>query len=213
MKTTILLVDDHQMFRDGLRAILQRSPRLQVVAEAADGRRAVELATGKLAPQVVIMDIGMPGLNGAEATRQILTRRPQIRVIALSSHADRRFVVAMLDAGASGYVLKECASDEILRAISAATQGRTFLSTGVAAADNSRGKSPKSPAPACPLGTREREVLQLLAEGKTSRQIGLMLFISPKTVEVHRRHIMDKLQLHNVAELTKYAVREGLTSV
>ena len=216
MKTRILLVDDHQMFREGLRAILERSGELQVVGEAADGRTAVEMATASPVPQLVIMDIGMPGLNGAEATREILARSPQTRVIALSGHADRRFVAAMLEAGASGYVLKEAASEEILHAVQEVLAGRKFLCGRVAhiVVDGYLNReSAGLPVAPCPLAQREREVLQLLAEGATSKQIARALHISAKTVEVHRRNIMAKLKLHSVAELTKYAVREGITSI
>jgi DNA-binding NarL/FixJ family response regulator len=153
----------------------------------------------------------MPGLNGADATRQILAQRPDAKIIALSSHADRRFVAAMLQAGASGYVLKECASDEILRAISDVTQNRKFLSTGVAGLVIEGYLDQSTLRRSSPLAPREREVLQLLAEGQTSKQIAKALHISPKTVEVHRRNLMAKLKLHSIAELTKYAVREGLT--
>ncbi len=215
MKTPILLVDDHQMFREGLRAIIERSGTLQVVGEGADGRQAVELATGSLAPRIVIMDMGMPALNGAAATRQIIARCPDIRVIALSSHADRRFVAAMLEAGASAYVLKEAASEEILRAVQEVLLGRKYLSSGIAnvVIEGYLDHSSQHPRVAPnPLAHREREVLQLLAEGNTSKQIARTLHISSKTVEVHRRNIMAKLDLHSVAELTKYAVREGITN-
>lgn len=214
MKTRLLLVDDHQMFRDGLRGILEGTGNLQVVGEASDGHRAVELATGKIAPQIIIMDIGMPGLNGADATRQILARNPNTRVIALSSHADRRFVTAMFEAGASGYVLKEAASDEILRAVEEVSAGHTFVSSSIAhfLVEGYLVKGKRLKAPKYQLGQREREVLQLLAEGGTSKSIGRTLHISDKTVEAHRRNIMAKLNLHSVAELTKFAVREGITT-
>ena len=216
MSIRVLLADDHQMFREGLRAILERDGKLTVVGQASNGRQAVEMAAGKPAPDIVIMDIGMPELNGVDATRQILAGNPRTKVIALSAHTDRRFVAAMLDAGASAYVLKEAASEEILRAIQAVQRGHKFLSPeiadsviegfvgGQAVAPNAR--------PRAPLAAREREIVQLLAEGKTSKEIARLLNISVKTVETHRRNIMSKLDVHSLAALTKFAIREGLTT-
>jgi DNA-binding NarL/FixJ family response regulator len=216
MSIRILLVDDHQMFREGLRAILERDSRLTVVGEASDGRQAIEMAGQSPAPDVIIMDIGMAGLNGVDAARQILAKAPRIKVIALSAHSDRRFVSAMLEAGASGYVLKEAASEEILRAVRAVHEGRKFLSPDIAGVviDAYLGHQPvvEVTPRRTTLASREREILQLLAEGKTSKEMASLLDISSKTVETHRRNIMAKLKLNSIAALTKFAIREGLTT-
>lgn len=209
----ILLVDDHRMMREGLRAILEKSAALSVVGEAASGREAVRLAREKR-PDVVVMDVAMPDMNGIEATRAIRAARPQTKVVALSSHADRRYVQAILDAGASGYVLKADAYDELLRAIEAAALGKKYLcsevTTDVIESALERG-TPESVYEI--LGAREREVLQLLAEGLTSSEIARRMGVSTSTIETHRRNVMRKLDLHSVAELTKYAIREGVTSL
>jgi DNA-binding NarL/FixJ family response regulator len=216
MSIRVLLVDDHQMFREGLRSILERDGKVTVVGEASNGRQAVEMADGALAPNIVIMDIGMPELNGVDATRHILANNPRVKVIVLSAHSDRRFIAAVLEAGASAYVLKEAASEEILRAVSEVNKGRKYLSPEIAGsviegfvngpdlADSKRSR--------VQLAAREREIVQLLAEGKTSKEIAGLLNISVKTVETHRRNIMGKLKVHSIAALTKFAIREGLTS-
>ena len=215
MAIRILLVDDHGIMRDGLRAILEREMDATVVGEADGGREALHLVK-TLSPEVVIMDIGMRGMNGIEATRQIRASHPRVRVIALSTYSDKQFVLEMLAAGASGYVVKATASDEVVQAVKAVSKGKTYLCPDVAHAVvtnyTGRGKV-KQPAGYADLGEREREVLQLLAEGMTSKEIADSLCISVKTVEAHRRNITDKLKIHGVAELTKYAVRAGLTSL
>ncbi|MGA2498635.1 MAG: response regulator transcription factor [Tepidisphaeraceae bacterium] len=213
MSIRIVLVDDHKMFRDGLCAILERDAGIQVVGTASDGRQAMAKAL-ELEPDIVIMDIGMKNLNGVDSTRGILARNPSIKVIALSAHNDRAFVTAMLAAGASGYVLKDAASDEILRAIHAVHLGQRFLDPAIVemALDNTACLWPNMVIPSHTLAPREREVVQLLAEGSGSKEIALRLHISVSTVETHRRNIMRKLKLHSVAELTKFAIREGLTS-
>jgi two-component system NarL family response regulator len=206
----ILLVDDHELMREGLRSILERESDLQVVGEADDGRQAVELA-GSLSPDIVVMDVAMKDMNGIEATRQIRAMCPGTQVIALSSHSDARYVSSILDAGACGYVLKANAYDDLRRAIAAAVRGKSYLCPDVTAsvvgASHPGSEHPSADA----LSPREREVLQLLAEGLSSPEIGKKLFIATTTVETHRRNIVRKLNIHSVADLTKYAIREGLT--
>ncbi len=216
MSTRILIADDHRIVREGLRALLGDHSAITVVGEAEDGRKAVELAA-RLRPDVVIMDVTMPGLNGIEATRQIVAANPGIRVIALSIHSDRQFVLRMFEAGASGYLLKEGAFEELARAVSAVVEGKAFVSPGIAGIlieDLVRQRSGREARQAAPdLSGREKEVLQLMAEGKTTKEIAVILHVGVKTVETHRRQIMLKLQMDSVAELTKYAIREGLTSL
>lgn len=215
MKVKVLLVDDHKMMREGLRALLEVVPDIEVVGEAADGRSSLDLVR-RLKPDVVVMDIGMPDLNGVEATRRVRAEHPEARVIALTTHTDKRYVHHMLEAGACGYVLKISAHEELVRAIRAAYLGRTYLSPEVAGAVVERSTRPPDALETSAfsnLGAREREVLQLVAEGKTSAEAARLMHISIKTVETHRRNIARKLHLRGTAELTKYAVREGLTSL
>ena len=210
-----MLVDDHAIIRQGLRSLLEKQPDIEVVAEAEDGRKALELVR-KVLPDIVVMDVSMPGLNGIEATRQICSELPQVRVIALSIHSNRRFVTDMLRAGAAGYILKECLFDELVQAIQAVAAGDSYLSpriTGVVVGDYTKHLSASFDSPLATLTSREREVLQLVAEGKSTKQIALELHVSNKTIEANRRQIMSKLDLHSVAELTKYAIREGLTTL
>lgn len=211
----ILLADDHTLVRNGLRAMVDRHPDLEVVGEASDGRSALRAAR-ELEPDVVIVDISMPGLNGIEATRQITADLPAAKVVVLSMHADRRFVREALAAGASAYLLKASAFEDVVKAIEAVTADRFFASPEIAdvvVEDYVRHLNRPGPAPRSPLTPREREVLQLLAEGNSTRQIASTLHVSVNTIDTHRRRIMEKLDLHSVAELTKYAIREGLTSV
>lgn len=213
MSISILLVDDHRMMREGLRLLLDQEPEFQVVGEAADGRTAVELAR-QLQPDVVIMDIGMPDLNGIEATRKMRDASGSSRIVALSTYSDKRYVLSMLGAGASGYVLKSAAAEELVRAIQQVMQGEKYLSpdlTGAVVNEYLHRLKTPGIAQGKLLGPREREVLQMLAEGKTSKEIAASLNIAVKTVDMHRQNIMNKLDLHSVAELTKYAIREGLT--
>lgn len=211
MSIRILLADDHKIMMDGLRLILRQATDMEVVGEASNGRAAVDLA-GRLAPDVVVMDIGMPDLNGVEATRQIKAGRESVKVIALSAFADQRYVLGMLEAGASGYVVKITASDELVRAIRAVCNGERYLSPKIAGTviDQCLGQLPQPDGEAM-LSAREREVLQLVAEGKSSKQIAAVLHVSTKTVETHRRNIMDRLGLHSVAELTRYAITAGIS--
>jgi len=211
----VLLVDDHELMREGLRSILERESDVEVVGEAASGRLAVELAR-TLEPDVVVMDVAMKDSNGIEATRQLRAASPDVKVIALSSHSDSRYVSAMLDAGACGYVLKANAYDDLRRALGAAQQGKSYLCPDVTqnVVGASLGKQGREADPShALLSPREKEVLQLLAEGRSSPEIGLRLFIATTTVETHRRNVMRKLGIHSVADLTKYAIREGLTSL
>lgn len=208
----VLLADDHQMVREGLRMILSQTSHIRVIGEAVNGLNAVELAK-QLLPDVVVIDIGMPDLNGIDATRQIRAANPQIDIIGLSAHADRRYVLRMLEAGAAGYVQKSAAGEELIRAVDMVSRGKRYLSPEIAhtVVDSYVNRVfPGELSPLTQLGGREREVLQLLAEGSTSKQIAVTLHISSRTVETHRRNLMKKLNLHNVAELTRYAIREGL---
>lgn len=216
MTIRLLLVDDHELMRQGLRAILEREEDIEIVGEADNGRTAVQLAR-TLSPDIVVMDVAMKDMNGIEATRQIRADRPGVRVIALSSHSDSRYVSAILDAGACGYVLKANAYDSLRRAIAAARQGKSYLCPDVTQAviggSNRGGSDSPTGSAGDSLSPREREALQLLAEGMSSPEIGRRLFVATTTIETHRRNIVRKLGIRNVADLTKYAIREGLTSV
>lgn len=213
MPTKVLLVDDHAIIRQGLSSLLEKQPDIEVVGSVEDGRKAVDIAR-KLAPDLVIMDISMPNLNGIDATRKILGEIGDIKVIALSIHSSRHFVAEMLKAGASGYILKECLFDELVEAIKTVLNGGIYLSpriTGVVIDDYVKRLSTQYQPEGTVLTEREREVLQFLSEGKSTKQIAMQLHVSAKTIESNRRNIMDKLSINSVAELTKYAVREGLT--
>jgi DNA-binding NarL/FixJ family response regulator len=207
----ILLVDDHKMMRDGLRAILEKED-LEVVGEAASGREALAQAR-RLRPQVMVMDISMPDLNGIDATGKLLAELPSVKVIALSMNSDRRYVLAMFKAGAVGYLLKNAASEELIAAVRAVADDLTYVSPAIASLIVDDALGGKQGTPVRTLSPREREVLQLLAEGKSSKDIAARLDVAVPTVETHRRQIMDKLGLRTIAELTKYAIREGLTSL
>jgi two-component system NarL family response regulator len=201
------------MMRDGLHSILDLEEGLDIVGEAGNGNEAIAMARA-LAPDVIVMDIGMKNLNGIEATRQIKAQYPQARVIGLSTHSDEPYVLSMLEAGASGYVLKDAAVDELRRAIQAVAAGHHYLSPEIAGSvvdSRLRGPSQEGDSAQSPLGSRERQILQLLAEGHTSVEIGRILHIAATTVESHRRNIMRKLDVRGIAELTKYAIRQGLT--
>ena len=208
-----MLVDDHKMVRQAMKLIVERGGDIQVVAEAEDGPGALRLAQ-EFAPQVVLMDVGLSTMSGIEATRRLLAENPDIKVLALSMYSDRQVVMQMLQAGASGYIVKTAGNEELMHAIQAVAQGKNYLSPEIAASvvDRVRNDRLKSGGAGVSLGRREREVLTLLANGMTSAAISEKLNIAPSTVEAHRRNIMRKLDLHSAVELTKYAIREGLTS-
>ena len=214
-KLRILLADDHIVMRTGLRALLERQSNLEVVGESENGREAIELVTS-LKPDVVVMDVGMPGLNGIEATKTIVDRHSSPAVVILSMHADESYVMRALKAGARGYLLKDSAAADLIGAIQAVSQGRSFFSPKVSrilAEDYVRILKQKGDVDTYDLLTgREREILQLLAEGKANKEVAAALNISPYTVETHRSHILQKLNLHTPAELVLYAVRKGIIS-
>jgi len=213
MSIKVMIVDDHAIVRHGLSRSIQQQEDMEVVGQAGDGRAAVELAK-KLTPNVVLMDVSMPYLNGIEATREILRESPETRVIALSMHSAKRYVREMFRAGASGYLLKDCEFDELVQTIRLIADGQTYISPSISriVVENYAHKTQEEKDNAFAVLTqREREVLQLMAEGNSTKQIAMRLFISPKTVEAHRLRIMNKLDIDNVALLTKYAIQEGLT--
>lgn len=215
MSIKVLLADDHRIMREGLRSIIEKEPDMEVVAEASDGRQAVRLAR-ELSPDIAVVDISMPELNGIEATSQIASDAPDVSVLALSMHSDDHFVMGMLRAGASGYLLKDCAVDELCSAIRTAISGETYLSpkaANVVIQDYRREHSDSKSSRALSLTTRERQVLQLVSEGKTSKEIASQCDVSVKTIQAHRQQLMDKLDIHNVAGLTKYAIQKGITAL
>jgi len=211
----IILVDDHGIIRQGLRSLLECQPDIEVIGEADDGRSAIELVR-ELQPDIVITDVTMPNLNGVDTTRQITRLFPQVKVIGLSGHSNNSFIMGMLKAGASAYVLKQCLFDELLEAIQVVHQGGRYLGPEVTRAVVSNYiqlLSESNDSPLETLSEREREVLQLIAEGKSTKQIALDLHVSTKAIESNRRKIMEKLNSHSVAELVKYAIAGGLTSL
>ena len=215
MGIRIVLADDHRITREGLLSMLKNEDGMDVVGEAENGREAVSLAQ-ELLPDLVIMDVTMPDLNGIEATRMITSGAGEIDVIAISMYSDKQFVQGMIQAGASGYLLKDCAFEELLNAIRVVVSGNTYLSpaiAGIVVKDYLDKLSTDGSSASSILTTREREVLQLIAEGMSTKKIASHLGISIKTIETHRRQIMGKLGIFSIAELTKYAIREGLTSL
>lgn len=215
MSIRVLIVDDHKIMREGLRSLLEREDDLEVVGEADTGRQAIQ-SVRDAAPDLVLMDLTMPEMNGIEATRRIIGEFPEVRVLALSMHSDRRFIEEALAAGAQGFLLKDCAFDELIGAIREVVADRFYLSpriAGVVVKDYLGKRGRPEPSPTVRLTPREREVLQLVAEGKNTKEVAFALNVSVKTVETQRTQIMKKLKMSSVAELTKYAIREGLTTL
>lgn len=212
MALRILLADDHTVVRQGLRRVLEERPDWQVVAEAGDGREAVRQAE-QHKPDVAVIDVAMPLLNGIEVTRQIVRRVPSVRILVLSMHADEAYVTQILKAGATGYLLKDSADVDLLQAVAAVAQGKSFFSPPIARLmldDYVRQRGETGVDRYDSLSEREREIFQLIAEGKTNKEIAALLFISPSTVETHRARIMEKLDVHSAAEIVLYAVRRGV---
>ncbi len=211
----ILLADDHTIVRQGIRKILEDQPDWEVVAEAGDGREAVRLALD-LKPDIALLDIGMPLLNGIEATSQIARRQPHVKVVILSMHPDEAYITRALQSGAKGYLLKDSADDDLIRAITLVSQGKSFFSPAVARVmldDYVRRLAERGIVDRYDsLSEREREIFQLIAEGRANKEIADLLCVSPSTVETHRAHIMEKLDVHSAVELVLYAVRKGLIS-
>jgi len=216
MPISVFLADDHPVVRNGLMLILQAEPEIKVVGQAADGHEAVK-RVGKAAPDVVIMDIAMPGLNGIEATKKIRTACPAVRVLILSMHATAEHIYQALQAGAQGYLLKESAGEEVIKAVRALCKGKRYLSEKISETvvnDYLQQRTlEKKKSPLASLSEREREILQLAAEGKPSAEIGRILFISPKTVETYRSRLMQKLGISDHSALIKFAIQYGLTTV
>jgi len=213
MSHRVLIADDYAITRAGLRSVLERQPDLQIVAEVANGLLAVEAAR-TLKPDVAVIDVSMPEMSGLEATRRIIVAVPEVKVLCLSMHADPRFVDAALRSGAHGYLVKECALEDLVSAIHAVIAGQIYVSPGLAAAVLGGYRADEGERSSLArLTSREREVLQLLAEGHATRNIAERLHLSVKTVGTHREHLMRKLGTDSLAGLTKFAIREGLTSV
>jgi two-component system response regulator NreC len=215
MSIKIMVVDEHKIVREGLATLIAKQPNMEIVGEAADGREALDLVE-KNTPDLILMDVTMPNLNGIEATRRIKSKNPEIEIIALSLHSERQFVLGMISAGASGYLIKQCTFDELVLAINTVMEGKKYLSREIANVlieEYVRKDSQERAVIDSKLTSREIEILQLLAEGKTTKEIASNLSISLKTVEAHIRHTKSKLKAKTVAALTKIAIREGLTSL
>ena len=212
----VLLAEDHTIVRKGLRSLLDAEAGIEVVGEAGDGREAVRKVQ-QLSPDIVVMDIAMPGLNGLEGTRQIRKRFPEVKVVILTMHTDEEYILQILASGASGYVVKQAAPRELVSAIQSVHRGGSFFSPSISKKIVEgyirQAEATVEASSYQKLTEREREVLQLIAEGHSTRQIGQLLHISVKTVETHRAHLTDKLDIHSVAELTQYAIRKGVISL
>jgi len=202
----VVLVDDHALVRSGMRALLEQMPGIQVAGEATNGREALDLVE-RLRPDVVLLDISMPELNGLEVAERLHATQSAVRVVLLSMHADEHYVERALGVGATGYVLKSADAQELERAVRSAARGRAYLSPAIARAV---GQGTRGDRRGSPLTPRQREILQLIAEGNTTRQIGKKLGVSVKTVETHRAHVMERLEIHDVPGLVRYAIRTGL---
>jgi DNA-binding NarL/FixJ family response regulator len=215
MSVKVIIADDHKIMRDGLRSLLAQQKGIDIIGEAEDGRKAVKLAL-KLKPDIIIMDLSMPKLNGIDAISEISSSAPEVKSLALSMHKDKRFISRALKEGASGYVLKDCAFEELNVAIKTVLSGQIYLSpqlTNIVIGDYVNHLSQDNSSAIASLTAREREILQLLAEGNSVKEIAGILNLSAKTIETHRSHLMDKLNAKSIAELTKIAIREGLTSL
>ena len=207
----IVLVDDHKLLRDGLRNIIEQKSNMHIIGEASNGREAIKVCS-KLEPDVLIIDVAMPGLNGVEAAEQIHKINPNIKIIGLSMHSSKEFIQGMFKAGAFGYLLKDGDSDELITAITTVVENKKYLSKDINQEYLNLLRKGETIEKA-KLSPREKEVLQLIAEGKSSKEIGVILFLSSKTIDVHRNNIMNKLDLHTIPDLTKYAIQKGLTSL
>ncbi|HEV8538892.1 MAG TPA: response regulator transcription factor [Bacteroidota bacterium] len=215
MSIGIVIADDHKIVREGLRAMLEKQSDFEVLGEAENGRAIIHVCM-QLKPQVVIMDIAMPDLNGIEATHQLLRDLPDVCVIGLSMHFDKRYISKMLQAGARGYLRKACASEDVVRAIRTVTQGKYYIGDGTSSItikDKDQYLKNNPPLDLTVLTPKEKEILQLIAEGNLTKEIAFQLNLSTKTVEKHRYNIMEKLNMHNIADLTKFAIMEGLTTL
>ncbi|MCK4406713.1 MAG: response regulator transcription factor [Bacteroidales bacterium] len=214
MSIKILIADDHQLFREGLINLLSDSSEIEVIAQAEDGKEAI-IKAKKFNPDIVIMDIGMPVMNGVEATKILKKELPDIKVIAISMYSDKHFIKGMLEAGASGYLLKSCTYDQLIEAINAVYSGKKYLSNKITEViiHDYLGKEEEIPNNDPKLSERESEILKLFAEGKTSREISELLFVSVKTVGTHKQHILEKLELKTTTDLVKYALKKGIISL
>lgn len=214
MSIKILIADDHQLFREGLVNLLSDNSEIEVVGEVEDGEKAIEQAK-KLEPDVLIMDIGMPVINGIEATGILKKELPKLKVIGLTMHAEKHFIKGMLEAGASGYLFKNCAYDELIMAIKTVNAGNKYMNSEITDVliHEYIGKQNDAEAVDPVLSEREREVLKLMAEGKTSTEIAELLFVSVKTIGTHKQHIYEKLNLNSTADLVKYAIKKGIISL
>ncbi len=215
MSLRLIIADDHKIMREGLRSLLEKEPGIEIVAEADNGLTVIDLAE-ELKPDVIVMDVTMPGLNGIDATRRIKANQPETKVIALSVHSDKHFIAEMFKAGAIAYLLKQNAFSELTRAIKVASEDDLYLSpkiSSIAIEALVTNDGPLDPSGTSFLSGREREILQLLAEGKSAKNIADKFYLSVKTIETHRKNIMKKLNLYNLADLTKYAIRHGLTTL
>jgi DNA-binding NarL/FixJ family response regulator len=215
MNTKIMLVDDHSIMREGLKALLGRIPDIEVVAEASTGRECLQKAD-EFSPDVIVMDLNMPEMDGIEATRTLLGDYPHIKVLVLSMLLDKSHVIDTLKAGARGFISKECVFEELVEAIRAVSAGKSYLGskiTDLVIEDYAQGPPEDASSRSGMLTQREREVLRHIADGVNTKEIALTLGVSVKTIEIHRMNIMKKLNLHSIAELTKYAIREGLTAI